>query len=632
MNQSIMKPRVLHIDDSSDFLEVFVLIFKEWFDITSMADCCLAINEKVINNFDVIILDFEMPKMDGLTCLKKIKEINREIPVIFFTGQGNEEIAREAFIMGASDYFTKAIGGFALTEKIVNSVHRAIEIKNERKVRLETEEKYRTLVDLSPDPIVIVQDSKFKFVNSAFIRLFGYTTEDIEQGFSFYKLVLEKDRDTSGQILEARLSGKNILQKYIIDLISKSGEIINCEISNTTIDYLGKPALIKIIHNVTEHKRDKERVERYREQLSVLGEESHIKIGKIKESISGMESIETKKQFLVNGKYSIKDLVDIAYLKRIMESFSSATGFTTGFVSLPEQEVLFGTGWRDICTKFHRVLPESLIYCKKSNEILSEGLNALKEVNINLCENGLIDGATPIIIKKAHVANLFTGQMLFEKPDIERFKRQAKKYGYDEEAYLEALRKVPVVPEAQFKSVMTFLSEMATLIAELGLSNLLARENAQVLAEEIAESKHMQKELMESEKKYHQFLDVITDGLSVVDNEGTIIYTNPKLLEMLGYNFDEMNGFSVFNFFDEDNGNIVKEQFSKRKEGSREVYEIEWTGKNDNKVRTMNSPQPIFNEKGEFKGSLILVKHISHYNQTAKSLHSFLQKNITGLI
>lgn len=630
MDNRDIKPRVLHIDDDPDILEIFRLKFKKWLDITSMDDCCEAINADLIGRHDVIILDFEMPRMDGITCLKKIKEINGEIPVIFFTGQGNEEIAREAFIMGASDYFTKALGGFALTEKIINSIYRAIDMSQERKVRLETEQKYRTLVDLSPDPIVIVQDSKFKFVNSAFTRLFGYTADDIDKGLSFYHLVMEKDRNTSGQILEARLSGKNILQKYIIDLISKSGEVINCEISNTTIDYLGKPALIKIIHNVTEHERDKERVERYREQLSVLGEASYIRTEKFKERILDTESPEMKKTYLVNGKYSIKDLVDITYLKRIMELFSSATGFTTGFVSFPEQEVLFGTGWRDICTKFHRALPDSVDCCKKSNEILSEGLRALKEFNINLCENGLVDGATPIIIKGAYVANLFTGQALFEKPDIERFKDQAKKYGYDTEAYLEALKKVPVVTEHQFKGILTFLSEMATLIAELGLSNLLARENAQALAEEIAESKHIQQELMENEKKYHQFLDAINDGLGIVDSGGTVIYTNPKLSEILGYHIDEMNGFPVFNFFDEDNRKKVKEQFFKRKEGSREVYEIEWTGKNGKKVRTINSPQPIFDEKGEFKGSLIIIKQISDYNHTSASLNSFLQKNIAG--
>ncbi len=75
----------------------------------------------------------------------------------------------------------------------------------------------------------------------------------------------------------------------------------------------------------------------------------------------------TESSTLVDDKYSIKDLVDIERLRSIFEEFSQATGVTTGFVSYSEQEVLFGIGWRDICTKFHRTCPDSARYCRKSN-------------------------------------------------------------------------------------------------------------------------------------------------------------------------------------------------------------------------------------------------------------------------
>ena len=86
---------------------------------------------------------------------------------------------------------------------------------------------------------------------------------------------------------------------------------------------------------------------------------------------------------LVDGKYSIKGLVDIRELRKILEKFSSATGFTTGFISYPEQEVLIGTGWRDICAKFHRNFPESKKNCLKSNIYLTNQLKELKELNVH---------------------------------------------------------------------------------------------------------------------------------------------------------------------------------------------------------------------------------------------------------
>ena len=613
------KPKILHIDDNKDFLDMFSLTFKKWFNVTSVQSCSEAFKLMESESYDTVVTDYEMPMMTGLECLKKIKEKGYDIPVIFYTGQGNEEVAREAFIQGASDYFTKTLKGFALTEKIVNSIHKAIEMKNERKERRETEEKYRTLVDLSPDPIVILQDNIFKFANSAFTNLFGYTEEEIKKGISFFDLVEKKDVATVGKILEVRLSGKNIFQKYIINLKNKSQELINCEISNTTINYLGKPALLKIIRDVTEQKRDRERAEWYREQLFILGTNGYFFNKNEEENIPGLVDGESGKKYLVNGKYTIKDLVDINYLKKIMESFSTATGFTTGFVSYPDQEVLFGTGWREICTKFHRANPNSVKCCKKSNEYMSRGLKELKEFSIYKCENGLVDGCTPVIIKGTHIAYLATGQALFEKPDREKFKKQAERFGYDTDAYMKALDRVPIVTVKQFKAILTFLSEMATLIAELGLSNLTARENARVLAGEIAEGKFKEKELRESEKRYRLLLEKINDGLGMVNSSGYWTFVNPRFAGMLGYTQNEMHGRSMFEFLDNRNRVILEKQFLLRKKGSVEIYEIDWTAKDGTKVRTVNSPQPIIGDNGEFKGSFAVIVEISDYKRRSET-------------
>jgi DNA-binding CsgD family transcriptional regulator/ligand-binding sensor protein len=192
-------------------------------------------------------------------------------------------------------------------------------------------------------------------------------------------------------------------------------------------------------------------------------------------------NIELENPHLVDGRDSIKDLIDIESLHKILEKFSIATGFTTGFLEYPSQEILIATGWRDICTKFHRAFPVSAKHCKNSNIYLTKQLKELQELNITPCKNGLVDGATPIVIKGKNIAYLATGQILFEEPDIERFKKQAEMYGYDLEAYLEALSEVPVVSEDQFKNALSFLSELAVMIAETGLNNLELKERTRDL-------------------------------------------------------------------------------------------------------------------------------------------------------
>jgi DNA-binding CsgD family transcriptional regulator/ligand-binding sensor protein len=184
---------------------------------------------------------------------------------------------------------------------------------------------------------------------------------------------------------------------------------------------------------------------------------------------------------LVDGKYSITDLVDIEILHKALEKFSLASGFTAGLLEYPSQKILIGTGWRNICTKFHRAFPGSAENCRDSNIHLTEHSKELQKLSIKTCRNGLVDGVTPIVIRGKNIAYLITGQILFEKPDIKRFKKQAEMYGYDLEPYLEALNEVPIVSEYQFENALTFLKELSIIIAEIGLKNLELKERAKEL-------------------------------------------------------------------------------------------------------------------------------------------------------
>jgi len=149
------KIKVLHIDDDPTFLEIFKTMFRSDFDITSRdsaVDILAVLDE---GGMDAIVLDYEMPGRNGLDVLREVRGHHPSMPVLFYTGQGNEEVARQAFTEGATDYFVKHTTAIAQKEKIVNSIRKAVE---KRAVEVELEEKRAMLegiIDNNPYSIMI---------------------------------------------------------------------------------------------------------------------------------------------------------------------------------------------------------------------------------------------------------------------------------------------------------------------------------------------------------------------------------------------------------------------------------------------------------------------------------------------
>ncbi len=74
--------------------------------------------------FDICVLDVMMPKKDGFSLCKDIKQINPEMPVIFLTAKALKEDVIDGFKLGADDYITKPFSMEELTYRIDAILHR----------------------------------------------------------------------------------------------------------------------------------------------------------------------------------------------------------------------------------------------------------------------------------------------------------------------------------------------------------------------------------------------------------------------------------------------------------------------------------------------------------------------------
>ncbi len=81
----------------------------------------------------IVVSDIRMPGMDGMTLLRHLHEIDREIPVILVTGHAEVQLAVEAMRRGAYDFLEKPFGIQALTAVIRRALdHRALVLDNRR--------------------------------------------------------------------------------------------------------------------------------------------------------------------------------------------------------------------------------------------------------------------------------------------------------------------------------------------------------------------------------------------------------------------------------------------------------------------------------------------------------------------
>ena len=85
------------------------LLRKEGYFVEEAGDGARAIELFRIKTIDLVLLDFKLPDMDGLTILKSVKEINPEVEIIMITAFGSIENAVNALKSGASEYLTKPI-------------------------------------------------------------------------------------------------------------------------------------------------------------------------------------------------------------------------------------------------------------------------------------------------------------------------------------------------------------------------------------------------------------------------------------------------------------------------------------------------------------------------------------------
>ena len=123
--------QVLLIEDEESIRRVMSRILKEendQYNVTEAVDGKQGLDLLFKRQFDLVLCDIKMPKMDGIEVLKKANDKMLNIPFIMLTGHGNIETAVEAMKLGAYDFISKPPD----LNRLLNSVRHALENKSLR--------------------------------------------------------------------------------------------------------------------------------------------------------------------------------------------------------------------------------------------------------------------------------------------------------------------------------------------------------------------------------------------------------------------------------------------------------------------------------------------------------------------
>ena len=505
-----------------------------------------------------------------------------------------EHIGRQIF-----NNETKLIGIYGSTQDIT-------ERKQAENALLQSETQMRILVNTIPDLIWLKDmDGIYLSCNPTFERFFGAKEKDIvgKTDYDFVdKALADFFRDNDHKAIEA---GKPNTNEEWLTFAETGYHGLFETIKTPMIDANGNLiGVLGISRDITE---------RMNAEKALFENEAAIR-NKLKAILEPEGDIST---------LNLSDIIDSESLQSIMEEFYNITGIPSAILDIPGK-VLVAVGWQDICTKFHRCHPETLKNCLESDTILTSGV-PMGTTKVYRCKNNMWDVVTPIEVGGKHVGNVFIGQFFYEdeKPDIELFRSQAQRYGFNEEEYLAALKRVPQWSKEKANSALIYTAKLTKIISNLSYSSIR-------LSRALAESKRTEEELQQERIFTEAIYESMPGLLYLYDDSGNLIRWNSKHEEITGYTAEELSHMTLDKWFSEEDVKKVKaavEEIFKTGYGEVEADLITKKGK---KIHILSNGVPLnIAGKPYFTGVAIDITERRQMEEKLRRLNLELEERVT---
>ncbi|TFH08717.1 MAG: response regulator, partial [Candidatus Thorarchaeota archaeon] len=249
-----MKIQALFVDDNEPLLEigsVYIERDAQDFEMTTASSASKALDLLAFKSFDVIISDYQMPVIDGLEFLARVRAIDEHLPFIIFTGKGREEIAIQALNLGATNYVVKGGDPKSQYTELIHIARNAVEHRRAKQARSETEEQYRIVFENVNDGILMVEleHRKIQSANPKFCEMIGYTLDEL-LNFTISDIHPSEEIERIAEAFEKQ-SRNEIRIAEKIPVVKKDGTIFYADISAKTLEIDGTEYQLGVFRDVT---------------------------------------------------------------------------------------------------------------------------------------------------------------------------------------------------------------------------------------------------------------------------------------------------------------------------------------------------------------------------------------------
>jgi PAS domain S-box-containing protein len=208
---------ILLVDDEPDLLDIARISLEEQrgFRIECATSAKAALRRIPETPFDVIVSDYQMPEMNGIEFLKKLRGKKNYIPFIIFTGRGREEIAIEALNAGADFYLQKGGDPIAQFAELSHIIRKVVRQHRAEKALEESDERYRRIIDGLTDYLYTVRVRDGKAIatthSAACFVLTGYTAEEFAADpYLWIRMIFPEDQNRVISHFSGVLSGNHV--------------------------------------------------------------------------------------------------------------------------------------------------------------------------------------------------------------------------------------------------------------------------------------------------------------------------------------------------------------------------------------------------------------------------------------